>query len=87
LTKHGHGSALKISQRVSLATQFNLVGPYASETYQIANYGIGGQYGVHIDSFSMHGGTGTLFLCLFDQKVDFSLKSFHTFSYPHFSNK
>ena len=34
----------RISQRIELATLTNLFGPYASEAYQIANYGIGGQY-------------------------------------------
>ena len=34
----------RISQRIELATLTNLFGPDASEAYQIANYGIGGQY-------------------------------------------
>ena len=34
----------RISQRIELATLTNLFGPHASEAFQIANYGIGGQY-------------------------------------------
>ena len=34
-----------------MATQFSVIPPYASENYQIANYGLGGQYGIHFDAF------------------------------------
>ena len=37
--------AFKFSQRIQLATQHYLLGVFSSESYQVANYGIGGQYG------------------------------------------
>ena len=37
--------AYKFSQRIQLATQHYLLGVFSSESYQVANYGIGGQYG------------------------------------------
>ena len=40
-----------LSERIALATQFSVIPPYASENYQIANYGLGGQYGIHFDAF------------------------------------
>lgn len=40
----------KITQRIQMATQMHLTGLYSSEPYQVANYGIGGQYGPHFDS-------------------------------------
>ena len=42
--------AYKLTTRIQLATQFHLMGLFASEAYQIANYGLGGQYGTHYDS-------------------------------------
>ena len=40
-----------VSKRITLATQLSVLPPYASENYQIANYGLGGQYGIHFDAF------------------------------------
>ena len=34
-------TAFKFSKRIQLATQMNVLGLFASESYQIANYGIG----------------------------------------------
>ena len=34
-------TAFKFSKRIQLATQMNVMGLFASESYQIANYGIG----------------------------------------------
>lgn len=42
--------AFKITQRIEMATQMTLTRLYSSEPYQVANYGIGGQYGPHFDS-------------------------------------
>jgi len=43
-----------ITKRIELATQLILDRPYASEAYQIANYGMGGQYTPHPDSMGYH---------------------------------
>ena len=42
--------AYKLSQKIQLATQLHIMGVYSSESYQIANYGIGGQYSEHWDT-------------------------------------
>ena len=34
-------TAFKFSKRIQLATQMNVLGLFSSESYQIANYGIG----------------------------------------------
>ena len=34
-------TAFRFSKRIQLATQMNVMGLFASESYQIANYGIG----------------------------------------------
>ena len=47
--------AFKITKKIQYATQMNLMPIYAGEPYQIANYGIGGQYGVHHDPHQFHG--------------------------------
>ena len=40
-----------LSERVELATQFNLThSRLDSENYQIMNYGIGGRIGLHLDT-------------------------------------
>ena len=39
-----------ISKRLETATELQVLPAFASEPYQIANYGLGGQYGVHFDS-------------------------------------
>ena len=41
--------AEKVSNRMELATTFNLYSPMSSESFQIANYGLGGQYSQHLD--------------------------------------
>ena len=40
----------KLTRRIEDATQLNVHGPFSSEIYQVANYGIGGQYSTHIDA-------------------------------------
>ena len=40
-----------LNKRVALATQLSVEPPYSSEEFQVANYGVGGQYGMHLDSF------------------------------------
>ena len=46
--------ARKLSNRVQLATRFNLYKKYMdSENYQVMNYGIGGTISGHLDSFGM----------------------------------
>ena len=42
--------AYKVTERIQLATQHYLLGVFSSESYQVANYGIGGQYGAHWDA-------------------------------------
>ena len=39
----------KINKRIQLATKTSIIGPHASEKFQVANYGIGGQYSIHLD--------------------------------------
>ena len=39
-----------LSERITLATQFSLFPPYASDEMQISNYGLGGHYGIHFDA-------------------------------------
>lgn len=46
--------AYKVTKRIELASNLILDRPYASEPYQIVNYGIGGQYEVHPDMFGYH---------------------------------
>ena len=41
--------AFRLSKKIALATQMETIGFFASESYQVANYGIGGQYGAHYD--------------------------------------
>lgn len=43
-----------ITRRIELATQLTLDRPYASEAYQVANYGLGGQYTPHPDAIGYH---------------------------------
>jgi len=40
-----------LNKRVALATQLSVEPPYSSEDFQVANYGVGGQYGIHSDAF------------------------------------
>ena len=40
-----------LNKRIALATQLSVEPPYSSEQFQVANYGVGGQYGMHLDSF------------------------------------
>ena len=40
-----------LNKRIALATQLSVEPPYSSEQFQAANYGVGGQYGMHLDSF------------------------------------
>ena len=42
--------AFKLSLKIQLATKLHLMGVFSSESYQIANYGIGGQYATHWDA-------------------------------------
>ena len=46
--------AFQISRRIQYATQLDLMSIYSGERYQIANYGIGGQYGLHHDAHQFH---------------------------------
>ena len=61
--------AEKVSNRMERATTLNLWSPMASESFQIANYGLGGQYSQHLDphghwegksSHPLHSMTGEL---------------------------
>lgn len=45
-----HYHAFKVSLRIQNATRLRVIGPLDSEPYQIANYGMGGQYSTHLDS-------------------------------------
>ena len=44
----------KLTKRIELATNLVLDRPYASEPYQVVNYGIGGQYDIHPDVNGYH---------------------------------
>ena len=46
-----------LSERVQDATELLTLPPYSSESYQIANYGLGGQYSTHHDSQGFFEGT------------------------------
>ena len=41
--------AKRVSDRMERATTFQLWSPYTSESFQVANYGLGGQYQTHSD--------------------------------------
>merc|ERR1711892_198490 len=41
--------AEKVSNRMELATTLDIFSPMSSEAFQIANYGLGGQYSQHLD--------------------------------------
>ena len=41
--------AHRVSQRMERATTFSLFSPLTSESFQVANYGLGGQYDTHTD--------------------------------------
>ena len=41
--------AHRVSQRMERATTFSLFSPLTSESFQVANYGLGGQYETHTD--------------------------------------
>ena len=56
--------AYKFSQRIQLATQHYLLGVFSSESYQVANYGIGGQYGNYF-SLRLNGLLCQLYLFFF----------------------
>ena len=43
-----------ITKRIELATGLVLDRPFASEPYQVVNYGIGGQYDAHLDAAGYH---------------------------------
>ena len=43
-----------LTKRIELATRLVLDRPYASESYQVVNYGIGGQFDVHRDNIGYH---------------------------------
>ena len=47
-------SARRGSQRIQHATRLNLFEKTSSEAYQVVNYGLGGQYNIHPDSFGFH---------------------------------
>jgi prolyl 4-hydroxylase len=46
--------AHNVTKRIERATKLVLDRPYASESYQVVNYGIGGQYDVHPDMAGYH---------------------------------
>ena len=48
-----------ITKRIEILTGLVLDRPYASEDYQVANYGLGGQYAPHLDSIGYHTHKGT----------------------------
>ena len=43
-----------VTKRIELATRLVLDRPYASESYQVVNYGLGGQYDIHPDPAGYH---------------------------------
>ena len=47
-----------VTKRIELATTLVLDRPYASESYQVANYGVGGQYATHADVRNYHSYSG-----------------------------
>ena len=51
--------AKRVSDRMSRATTFQLWNPYTSESFQVANYGLGGQYQTHLDPHGYWEGTAT----------------------------
>ena len=51
--------ANKVSNRMERATTFNLFSPMAAESYQIVNYGLGGQYSQHMDPYGHWDGRST----------------------------
>ena len=46
--------AYGVTKRIALATQYVTDRPYASESYQVVNYGPGGQYGPHADGIGYY---------------------------------
>ena len=50
-------TARRVSRRIQQATMLNLLSTRSSEPYQVVNYGLGGQYNIHPDSFGYHLGT------------------------------
>ena len=58
---------MKLTKRIETLTRMRLLSPYGSEDYQVANYGIGGQYNIHYDSSKMQRHSGmfpeVLFRC------------------------
>ena len=42
-------TAYRVSERMERATTFSLFTPLTSESFQVANYGLGGQYDTHLD--------------------------------------
>ena len=46
--------AVTLNRRISLLSQMRTQAPYASEYFQVANYGVGGHYGIHWDAFNLH---------------------------------
>ena len=51
--------AKRVSDRMERATTFQLWSPYTSESFQVANYGLGGQYQTHLDPHGYWEGTAT----------------------------
>ena len=47
-------SMYRLTKRIELATKLVLDKPYASEAYQVVNYGIAGQYDIHPDVAGYH---------------------------------
>jgi prolyl 4-hydroxylase len=43
-------TVFKLTRKIEQATQLNAHSPFSSELYQVANYGIGGQYSTHFDA-------------------------------------
>ena len=48
--------AFRVSRRIERAAGLMLTGPFSAEAYQIANYGLGGQYASHHDSYGFYEG-------------------------------
>ena len=51
LLKNSSFIGTTLNKRVALATQLSVEPPYSSEHFQVANYGVGGQYGIHPDAY------------------------------------